>query len=114
MAAEPHYTDEGSFTFKIVALKDRLTENCVSLVQVALKSINTDPENSFLDRHILLTKYNTKADIGRSTKRDARLAAQPNNGWFDSPVMSRSHARLLFCPKLNVCPLVFALLSRLG
>lgn len=80
MAAEPHYTDE---------------------VQVALKSINTDPENSFLDRHILLTKYNTKADIGRSTKRDARLAAQPNNGWFDSPVMSRSHARLLFCPKLN-------------
>ncbi|QPG97280.1 hypothetical protein C2857_006077 [Epichloe festucae Fl1] len=80
MAVEPHYTDE---------------------VQVALKSINTDPENGFFDRHILLTKYNTKADIGRSTKRDARLAAQPNNGWFDSPVMSRSHARLLFCPKLN-------------
>ncbi|GAB0143673.1 hypothetical protein EsHS_00004181 [Epichloe bromicola] len=88
MTAEPHYTDEGSFTFKIVALKDKLTETCVSQVQVALKPINTDPGNGFFDRHILLTKYNPKADIGRSTKRDARLAAQPNNGWFDSPSIS--------------------------
>ncbi|KAG6012030.1 hypothetical protein E4U43_007978 [Claviceps pusilla] len=78
MAAEPKYADE---------------------VQVILTSVKKDSNADFVDRRILLTKNNAEIDVGRSTKRDARLAAKPNNGWFDSPVMSRHHARLLFSPK---------------
>ncbi|KAG5936032.1 hypothetical protein E4U53_000303 [Claviceps sorghi] len=71
MAAEPNYTDE---------------------VQVIFTSVEKGSKDDFLDRRILLTKNNTRIDIGRSTKRDARLAAKPNNGWLDSPVVSRNHA----------------------
>ncbi|KAG5928611.1 hypothetical protein E4U42_000325 [Claviceps africana] len=78
MAAEPHYKDE---------------------VQVIFTSVEKGSQDDFLDRRILLTKNNNKIDIGRSTKRDARLAARRNNAWFDSPVMSRNHARLTFSPQ---------------
>ncbi|KAG6028068.1 hypothetical protein E4U41_000784 [Claviceps citrina] len=83
----------------MAASKSVLTESRIPTVQVTLRSVNKNPADHFANRYVLLTKNKTKVDIGRSTKRDATLAAKPNNAWFDSPVMSRAHARLLFSPK---------------
>ncbi|KAG6003808.1 hypothetical protein E4U21_001662 [Claviceps maximensis] len=103
MAGEPKYTDEGSFTLMIAALHGATNDTRLPIVQVIFKSVRNDSkDDSFLDRHVLLTKHNNKLDIGRSTKRDSRLAAKHYNGWFDSPVMSRNHARLLYLPKNDV------------
>ncbi|KAG5982772.1 hypothetical protein E4U55_001378 [Claviceps digitariae] len=99
MAAAPKYSDEGSFTLKVTPSNDSTTDPELLLVQVILTSVKKDSNDDFLDRRILLTKNNTEIYIGRSSKRDARLVAKPNNAWFDSPVMSRNHARLSFSPK---------------
>ncbi|KAK2595117.1 hypothetical protein QQS21_007143 [Conoideocrella luteorostrata] len=85
MAMEPRYTDE---------------------VRVVLEAVKPASSDRFSDRHIFLTKNRPSLDVGRSTKRDARLVAGPSNGWFDSPVMSRNHARLILSPKDNTVGIV--------
>jgi hypothetical protein len=71
-------------------------------VQVILKAVDPKLKSKFCDRYIFLTKDNPKIFIGRSTRRDARLAAGAKNGWFDSAVMSRNHAKIVYLPANNV------------
>ncbi|OAQ70680.1 forkhead associated domain (FHA) and phosphopeptide binding site containing protein [Pochonia chlamydosporia 170] len=77
-------------------------------VQVVLKAADPKLRAKFSDRYIFLTKDNPKVMIGRSTKRDTRLAAGAKNGWFDSAVMSRNHARLIYLPATKTVALVDA------
>ncbi|OAA43310.1 Forkhead associated domain (FHA) and phosphopeptide binding site containing protein [Metarhizium rileyi] len=70
-------------------------------VQIVLKAVAPTMKSKFCDRYIFLTKDNPKIFIGRSTKRDTKLAAGANNGWFESAVMSRNHAELVYLPANN-------------
>jgi len=50
-------------------------------------------EDSVGDRYFVLTKDRPSMIIGRSSRNKAKsLQAAENNAYFDSPVMSRTHA----------------------
>ncbi|KAF5134104.1 hypothetical protein E5D57_004736 [Metarhizium anisopliae] len=96
----PKYKDEG------YQLHVNILTTFNIAVQVILKAVDPKLKSKFCDRHIFLTKDNPKIFIGRSTKRDARLAAGAKNGWFDSAVMSRNHAKIVYLPANNSVALV--------
>jgi len=64
-------------------------------VRVSLTVENPSFSRDFPQREIWLSVDDNKARIGRTSKVEAKgcLAAE-NNGWFDSPVMSRDHAEI--------------------
>ncbi|KAL1845284.1 hypothetical protein VTK73DRAFT_743 [Phialemonium thermophilum] len=61
----------------------------------AILKLSADPSDGlvFPDRCIRLDRQQNTVQIGRASKISAKgFVAQPENGWFDSPVMSRTHA----------------------
>jgi hypothetical protein len=49
----------------------------------------------FPERHIMLDATNNTIVIGRASKTSSKgFLAEPDNGWFDSAVMSRKHAEI--------------------
>ncbi|KAK4453840.1 hypothetical protein QBC34DRAFT_194974 [Podospora aff. communis PSN243] len=49
----------------------------------------------FPERHIMLDATNNTIIIGRASKTSSKgFLAEPDNGWFDSAVMSRKHAEI--------------------
>lgn len=67
----------------------------------------TDEPKDFA-RKLKLSAEKPVQPIGRSSRNEAKgLFAGPDNGYFDSPVMSREHAdiKLLFNPVKKVCSL---------
>ncbi|QPC68818.1 hypothetical protein HYE67_011049 [Fusarium culmorum] len=65
-------------------------------VLITLSSVNPPPDFTFKKRHVFLTKKNPTIQIGRTSKRKSCLEAGKFNAWFDSAVMSRKHALLVF------------------
>lgn len=64
-------------------------------VTISLKAVDPSPEFLVSERRIILTKNNPSISIGRASKQESKgLVAAVGNAWFDSPVMSREHARL--------------------
>ena len=68
-------------------------EPVVFSVTVRLSVVHPDPEFLFPERLIQLAPGSAIV-LGRSSSRDDNLTPTPSNGWFDSPVMSREHAKL--------------------
>lgn len=69
--------------------------------------INHDPitedEIRLSDRVINLNPTQRVLQIGRASKSPIKgLAGATNNAWFDSPVMSRNHAEIIYNPSDNV------------
>ncbi|KAJ5103688.1 hypothetical protein N7532_004217 [Penicillium argentinense] len=55
-----------------------------------------------ITRSFTLSEQNPSVIIGRSSKREARNRSPSHeNFWFDSRVMSRDHAELIFCNKFK-------------
>jgi pSer/pThr/pTyr-binding forkhead associated (FHA) protein len=50
------------------------------------------PDTLYTERRIRLDKDQKTVRIGRTSKRDPNLSPKMNNGWIDSPVISREHA----------------------
>lgn len=64
-------------------------------VNISLRILNSSPLPEFDQRQITLTKDITSVCIGRSSKQESKgIIAALDNAWFESPVMSREHARL--------------------
>ncbi|KAJ4307580.1 hypothetical protein N0V84_012630 [Fusarium piperis] len=63
-------------------------------VLVTLESIDPPSDFAFPDRRFFLTKEKPTVSIGRTSKRNSSFEAAKNNAWFDSAVMSRTHAEL--------------------
>ncbi|KAF4464254.1 hypothetical protein FALBO_8907 [Fusarium albosuccineum] len=63
-------------------------------VLVTLTSIDPSSDFAFPDRRFFLTKEKPIVEIGRTSKRNTSFEAAKNNAWFDSAVMSRTHAHL--------------------
>ncbi|KAJ4142316.1 hypothetical protein NW754_009764 [Fusarium falciforme] len=63
-------------------------------VLVTLESIDPPSDFAFPDRRFFLTKEKPTIAIGRTSKRNSSFEAAKNNAWFDSAVMSRTHAEL--------------------
>ncbi|RSL70778.1 hypothetical protein CEP54_001642 [Fusarium duplospermum] len=63
-------------------------------VLVTLESIDPPSDFAFPDRRFFLTKEKPTIAIGRTSKRNSTFEAAKNNAWFDSAVMSRTHAEL--------------------
>lgn len=61
---------------------------------VTLESIDPPSDFAFPDRRFFLTKEKPTIAIGRTSKRNSTFEAAKNNAWFDSAVMSRTHAEL--------------------
>ncbi|KAF4981300.1 hypothetical protein FZEAL_2877 [Fusarium zealandicum] len=62
-------------------------------VLVTLSSVNPPSDFAFPDRRFFLTKEKPVMEIGRTSKRNSSFEAAKSNAWFDSAVMSRTHAR---------------------
>jgi len=57
--------------------------------------ISLAPLGDGLNRSFTLSPAKTSIEIGRASKTTSKgLAAAKDNAWFDSPIMSRSHAEL--------------------
>ncbi|RMJ10874.1 hypothetical protein CDV36_009497 [Fusarium kuroshium] len=63
-------------------------------VLVTLESIDPPSDFAFPDRRFFLTKEKPTIAVGRTSKRNSTFEAAKNNAWFDSAVMSRTHAEL--------------------
>ncbi|KAM0451315.1 hypothetical protein ACHAO4_005987 [Trichoderma viride] len=66
---------------------------------VRLTVVNPSPDFAFPTRSLLLRKSNTTIPLGRMSKKNGVYAAREDNGWIDSAVMSRDHAKLIFDPQ---------------
>ncbi|KAL7786642.1 hypothetical protein V8C37DRAFT_391959 [Trichoderma ceciliae] len=66
---------------------------------ISLTVLNPPAEFAYPTRHLLLGKSNCTIPLGRMSKRNGTFAATENNGWIDSAVMSRDHAKLIFDPQ---------------
>jgi hypothetical protein len=69
---------------------------------VRLTVVNPSPDFAFPTRSLLLRKSNTTIPLGRMSKKNGVYAAREDNGWIDSAVMSRDHAKLIFDPQSHV------------
>ncbi|KAL7927852.1 hypothetical protein ACQKWADRAFT_278019 [Trichoderma austrokoningii] len=66
---------------------------------VSLTAVKPTAGFPFPTRRLLLRKSNTTIPIGRMSKKNGVFIARENNGWIDSAVMSRDHAKLIFDPQ---------------
>ncbi|KAM0248642.1 hypothetical protein ACHAQJ_009384 [Trichoderma viride] len=66
---------------------------------VSLTVVNPTPEFTYPTRNLLLRKSSSTVPLGRMSKKNGVFAARENNGWIDSAVMSRDHAKLIFDPQ---------------
>lgn len=69
---------------------------------VSLTVVNPTPGFAFPTRSLLLRKSNTTVPLGRMSRKNGVFAARQDNGWIDSAVMSRDHAKLIFDPQSQV------------
>lgn len=70
-----------------------LTNWLIVLVKLTVK--HPRPELHYPERRVTLEQKNTSVlIIGRSSKRFDNLEAKSDNCYFDSPVMSREHAKI--------------------
>lgn len=65
-------------------------------VLIKLNVINPPTGLKHPQRNIFLTQDEPRVSIGRTSKRNSNYEAKEGNGWFDSAVMSRDHAVLVF------------------
>lgn len=78
-----------------------------SLVTITLTSTNL--RDQLAERSLVLTPDNPVIAIGRASKSPKKgLVGAVDNAWFDSPVMSRDHAQIVFDPPLKVCHLLLS------
>ncbi|RFU77589.1 hypothetical protein TARUN_4671 [Trichoderma arundinaceum] len=92
--------DEGELHFPKMhcnARGSRMLIPAAALVTLAV--MNPPPEFAFPTRHIILRRSNSTALLGRMSKRNGTFTAAENNGWIDSAVISRDHAKLIFDPR---------------
>ena len=66
--------------------------SCVVLI--TLRSVNPTMNLGLPDRRVCLSNNDYIRYVGRSSKRNKAYEPAENNCWFDSPVMSRDHAKL--------------------
>ena len=81
---------------------ERLVAN--SALPTVLLSLSADSSSGsdvlFPERRIALNRDNDTITIGRASKVSTKgFVAGIDNAWFDSPVMSRLHAR--FCARMD-------------
>lgn len=64
-----------------------------------------DSDIMFPERRIVLNADNKSVTIGRASKVSSKgYIAGVDNGWFDSAVMSRQHAKIVVDMDKKVCP----------
>ncbi|KAI1452808.1 hypothetical protein F4805DRAFT_403898 [Annulohypoxylon moriforme] len=67
------------------------------VVAITLALRPAGPQTSLAKRDFILSRLRPSIRIGRASKVPAKgFVAAENNAWFDSPVMSRQHAELIF------------------
>ncbi|KAH7357844.1 hypothetical protein B0T11DRAFT_299019 [Plectosphaerella cucumerina] len=66
------------------------SDNLIAMIGLHFKF--QPPDTLYTERRIRLDKDQKTVQIGRTSKRDPNLAPKMNNGWIDSPVISREHA----------------------
>jgi len=77
------------------------TEANARSVYITLTPLNGNFHPS--ERILNLNPDRTTIQVGRASKSPSKgLVGASDNAWFDSPVMSRDHAKLIFNPKNNV------------
>ena len=71
------------------------TKHCIILTShIVIVTLNS--QDGDLSRSFVLSRDRPNIKIGRASKSgEARFKAQPNNGWIESPIMSRDHALLM-------------------
>jgi hypothetical protein len=82
-------------------------------VTLSLSVANSSgPELLFPERRITLDRDNSVVTIGRASKVSSKgFIAGIDNAWFDSPVISRLHARIFTRMDTKVCPDLARLLA---
>ena len=71
-----------------------------TLIARFIVSITLAPLDGSLKRTFTLNPSKTYIEIGRASKTASKgLAASKDNAWFDSPIMSRSHAEFSLVTK---------------
>ncbi|KAH6696906.1 hypothetical protein F5X68DRAFT_650 [Plectosphaerella plurivora] len=68
------------------------SDDHVVMIGLHFKFQSLDTQHT--ERRIRLDKNQKTVQIGRTSKRDPNLSSAMNNGWIDSPVISREHAEL--------------------
>ncbi|KAI4156171.1 MAG: hypothetical protein LQ340_000477 [Diploschistes diacapsis] len=80
-----------SYLFLLLCLSNTKTDLPLPIVKVGLHSQDGD-----LSRSYVLDRNQPNVTIGRASKSgEARLQAQPDNGWIESPILSREHAAVV-------------------
>ena len=74
----------------------------LSKVLITLTSVEHANNFPFPVRQIFLSEEDLTVRIGRASRRDSAFHAKDNNGFFDSPVMSRDHAKIEINPYSQV------------
>jgi len=70
--------------------------------KITLKALTSNLTPS--ERLLNLNPDAPTIQIGRASKSPTKnLSAAVSNAWFDSPVMSRNHAEIVFNPQDGVC-----------
>ncbi len=72
-------------------------------ILVSLTAEHPRESYSYPRRLILLPEIGHVVKVGRASKVEAKgFIAAENNGWFDSPVMSRDHAKMSMDDKVGL------------
>jgi hypothetical protein len=101
--AQSVYRDEGTSRHPLNApQRFGISKSNLDAALVSLTVINPTPDFAFPTRRLLLRKSNTTVPLGRMSKKNGVFAARQDNGWIDSAVMSRDHAKLIFDPQSQV------------
>lgn len=101
--AQSVYRDEGTSHHPLDApQRSNISKFNFGAALVSLTVVNPTPDFAFPTRSLLLRKSNTTVPLGRMSKKNGVFAAREDNGWIDSAVMSRDHAKLIFDPQSQV------------
>lgn len=111
--AQSVYRDEGTSHYPLDApQRSVILESNLDAALVRLTVVNPSPDFAFPTRSLLLRKSNTTIPLGRMSKKNGVYAAREDNGWIDSAVMSRDHAKLIFDPQSRVGYFLLLVLDR--
>lgn len=103
MMAPSVHRDEGTSHHPLDALQhSNISATNFDAALVSLTVVNPTSDFAFPTRRLLLRKSNTTVPLGRMSRKNGVFAARENNGWIDSAVMSRDHAKLIFDPQSQV------------
>ncbi|KAM0276217.1 hypothetical protein ACHAQH_006981 [Verticillium albo-atrum] len=77
-----------------------MSDNRMTLADDVIVSLSFPiSEDPYPERRITLNQSKPSVQVGRTSKRVANLAAALDNGWLDSPVISREHAEIFLGPE---------------